>query len=52
MNSVCLPFGSTCVPGLGWGLAGIYGALIVEASLRAVLFFRRFREGRWQKMKV
>lgn len=49
---VCLPFTNVCLPGLGLGLQGIYAALIVEAGLRAVLFVRRFNEGKWKTMKV
>jgi putative MATE family efflux protein len=52
LNSVCIPFTSVCITGLGLGLGGIYGALIVEASLRALLMFFRFREGKWQAVKV
>jgi putative MATE family efflux protein len=49
---VCIPFTNVCIPGLGLGLQGIYAALIVEAGLRAVLFVRRFNEGKWKTMKV
>lgn len=49
---VCVPFTSVCIPGLGMGLPGIYAALIVEASVRAVLMFWRFRAGKWESMKV
>ncbi|HEX8230268.1 MAG TPA: MATE family efflux transporter [Chloroflexia bacterium] len=49
---VCIPFTNVCLPGLGLGLQGIYAALIVEAGLRAVLFVRRFNEGKWKTMKV
>jgi Na+-driven multidrug efflux pump len=52
LSSVCIPFSAVCLPGLGLGLPGIYGALIVEASVRALLFYRRFRAGRWQAIKV
>jgi Na+-driven multidrug efflux pump len=52
MSSVCIPFTTVCLPGLGLGLNGIYGALIVESSVRALLFYRRFQAGKWQKMKV
>lgn len=49
---LCIPFTSVCVPGLGLGLVGIYAALIVEASFRAVLMYSRFRKGHWETMKV
>jgi putative MATE family efflux protein len=52
LHEVCIPFTTVCMPGLGWGLPGIYAALIVEASFRAVLLYRRYREGKWQTMKV
>ena len=52
LTTICIPFTSVCIPGFGLGLQGIYGALIVEASLRAVLMFRRFRQGKWQAEKV
>lgn len=52
LASVCIPFTNACVPGLGLGLPGIYGALIVESSLRAILMYRRFLEGKWEKMKL
>jgi Na+-driven multidrug efflux pump len=52
LPGVCIPFTSMCVPGLGFGLPGIYAALIVEASIRAVLMYRRFHGGKWQTMKV
>lgn len=49
---LCIPGTSMCMPGLGLGLPGIYGALIVESVLRAGLLYWRFREGKWQSMKV
>jgi MATE family multidrug resistance protein len=52
LHSVCIPFTDVCVPGLGWGLVGIYAALIVESTIRAILLYVRFREGKWQSMKV
>ncbi|HUP28503.1 MAG TPA: MATE family efflux transporter [Chloroflexia bacterium] len=52
LPTVCVPFTNTCMPGLGLGLPGIYAALIVEASFRAVLMFRRFASGKWESMKV
>ncbi|HET9496491.1 MAG TPA: MATE family efflux transporter [Chloroflexia bacterium] len=52
LDVLCIPGTSMCIPGLGWGLPGIYGALIVESLLRAGLLYKRFREGKWQSMKV
>ena len=52
LEVLCIPGTSTCLPGLGLGLPGIYGALIVESLFRAPLLYRRFREGKWQTMKV
>ncbi|HYP41830.1 MAG TPA: MATE family efflux transporter [Chloroflexia bacterium] len=52
LHVVCIPFTTFCVPGLGLGLVGIYAALVVESSLRAILMYFRFRDGKWQTMKV
>jgi putative MATE family efflux protein len=52
LQEVCIPFTSVCLPGLGWGLVGIYSALIVESVVRSGLLYGRFREGKWQAMKV
>ena len=52
LSSVCIPFTDVCLPGLGWGLQGIYGALIVEACVRAFFMLIRFRGGKWQTIKV
>jgi putative MATE family efflux protein len=52
LPSVCLPFTDVCLPGLGLGLPGIYSALIFESVVRATLLYFRFREGKWQTMKV
>jgi putative MATE family efflux protein len=52
LPAVCLPFTDVCVPGLGWGLPGIYSALIFESVVRASLLYFRFREGKWQTIKV
>ncbi len=52
LPAVCIPFTTTCLPGLGLGLRGIYTALIVEAVVRAAFMYRRFRSGKWQTIKV
>lgn len=52
LSAVCVPFTNVCAPGMGLGLIGIYSALILEATVRAVLMFFRFRGGKWQTMKV
>ena len=52
LPSVCIPFTSTCFPGLGLGLQGIYMGLIVEASVRAIFMAVRFRSGKWQTNRV
>jgi putative MATE family efflux protein len=52
LPAVGIPFTSVSLPGLGLGLPGIYGALIVEASVRAIMMVIRFRSGKWQEMKV
>lgn len=52
LQTIYIPFTDIGVPGLGLGLPGIYGALIVEATFRAILMYRRFREGKWQTMRV
>lgn len=52
LQTVYIPFTSLSFPGLGLGLPGIYAALIIESSFRAVLMYRRFLGGKWQEMKV
>ena len=52
LQTVYIPFTSWSLPGFGFGLPGIYIALAIEASFRAVLMYRRFQGGKWQKMKV
>jgi Na+-driven multidrug efflux pump len=52
LQTVYIPFTSLSFPGLGLGLPGIYAALIIESSFRAVLMYRRFMGGKWQEMKV
>ncbi|MEA2573912.1 MAG: hypothetical protein QOH93_1210 [Chloroflexia bacterium] len=52
LPQVIIPFTNVSIPGLGLGLQGIYAALIVEAGIRAVLFLRRFNEGKWKTMRV
>jgi putative MATE family efflux protein len=49
---VCIPFTDVCLPGLGLGLVGIYLALVVEAAVRGVFMYARFKGGKWQTMKV
>ncbi len=52
LPALCIPFTGLCIPALGLGLPGIYGALIVESSLRAGLFLWRWRQGKWQTIRV
>jgi putative MATE family efflux protein len=37
---------------LGWGLLGIWGALVIDLTLRGLLNFLRFRSGRWKTIQV
>jgi putative MATE family efflux protein len=37
---------------LGWGLLGIWGALVIDLALRGLLNFMRFRGGKWKTIKV
>jgi putative MATE family efflux protein len=37
---------------LGWGLLGIWGALVIDLALRGLLNFLRFRSGKWKTIKV
>jgi MATE family multidrug resistance protein len=52
LQTVYIPFTPFHFPGLGLALPGIYAALIIEASFRAILMYRRFQGGKWQTMKV
>jgi putative MATE family efflux protein len=52
LPQVCVPFTGVCTEGLGLGLVGVYLGLVVEGTVRAVLFFFRFRGGKWQRIKV
>ncbi len=36
----------------GWGLLGIWGALVIDLALRGLLNFLRFRSGKWKTIKV
>jgi MATE family multidrug resistance protein len=36
----------------GWGLAGAWGALVFDQSLRGLFNYLRFRTGNWKTMKV
>jgi MATE family multidrug resistance protein len=37
---------------LGWGLAGVWGALVIDLVIRSVLNYLRFRSGKWKTIKV
>lgn len=37
---------------LGWGLAGAWWAMNIDIVLRALLLWRRFVSGEWQKIKI
>ena len=52
MSVLCIPGTDVCIQGLNLGLPGVYGALIIEAFIRALLFFIRFNSGKWKTMRV
>lgn len=37
---------------LGWGLAGVYAASVVDGAIRAVIFVVRYRRGNWKNLDV
>ena len=47
-----LPLGYLFGPMLGWGLAGLYLALIADSAARALVFWWRYRGGAWREMEV
>jgi Na+-driven multidrug efflux pump len=49
---VRLPFGWLFGVGLGWGLPGVYISNVMDAGVRALANFLRFRAGGWQKIRV
>ncbi len=52
LSAVGVPFTNISFPGLGLGLQGIYAGMVVEASVRALFMYLRYRGGKWQAMKV
>ena len=38
--------------GLGWGLAGVWAAMVADWVVRGVCFVLRYRSGRWQTLQV
>ena len=49
---VRLPLGRLLALALGLGLTGIWITMAVDLSVRAFLFWARFRTGRWQKIRI
>lgn len=49
---VALSYMMACEWGLGLGLLGVWLAMIADWVARAVLFFVRYRQGKWKKIKV
>lgn len=49
---VALSYVMACEWGLGLGLLGVWLAMIADWVARAVLFFVRYRQGKWKKIKV
>ncbi|MHB0876328.1 MAG: MATE family efflux transporter [Anaerolineae bacterium] len=47
-----LPLGFLFGPLLGWGLAGIYIANIIDGAARAAANYWRYRSGRWRSLTV
>lgn len=37
---------------LGWGLLGVWAAMILDMSVRALMLGLRFRGGRWERIRV
>jgi Na+-driven multidrug efflux pump len=37
---------------LGWGLAGVWWAIVFDFAVRALLFWARFRFGRWHLIRI
>jgi putative MATE family efflux protein len=42
--------GWSLVPGMGWGLAAVFAAILVDWSLRALVNVGRFASGRWKQV--
>jgi putative MATE family efflux protein len=49
---VRLPIGWVLGVGLGLGLQGIYYVYVADCIVRAVLFYRRWRQARWKTLRV
>lgn len=52
LSAVGIPFTNISFPGLNLGLQGIYAGMVIEATMRAVFMYVRYRGGKWQTMKV
>ncbi len=37
---------------LNWGIIGVWIAMGIDWGIRSVLYYRRYRSGRWQKFKI
>jgi Na+-driven multidrug efflux pump len=37
---------------LGWGLPGVWVAFAIDFTTRGLLFWARFRGGKWQTLRV
>ena len=49
---VALSYVLACAWGLGLGLSGVWIAMIIDWIVRAVLFVRRYRKGKWKSIRV
>ncbi|MDR0937514.1 MAG: MATE family efflux transporter [Oscillospiraceae bacterium] len=37
---------------LGWGLIGAWGAMIIDQTIRTLLFFARYNQGKWKTIRL
>jgi Na+-driven multidrug efflux pump len=51
-DEIPLPFTDLALPGLGWGVAGAWIAMVADVVVRSVLVAIRFWRGGWKKVRV
>jgi putative MATE family efflux protein len=51
-DEVPLPLSEWVIPGLGWGVAGAWWAMVADVCVRSILLVARFAQGGWQRVKV
>lgn len=49
---VALSYLFACSWGFGWGLAGVWTAMVADWVVRAVFFVLRYKRGRWAEIQV